>query len=406
MTVGAGLSSGLPASATPLGQIDNTTINAWGAGASATIDADHWQGAEFVANNFEAVTAVVLAVSRHDDGCPSGTTCQPLGDLTVALWTVGSNGLPGRTLSSVTIARSSIPNDTSSPTLVDAAVNYQPFEGQPLFLVLSTPSGTAGESYLWSEYDNTGPQTTAVSTSQGGDWANSTVSQPTAGGYPQLGFQDYYQPGSLISVGTGSTSTNPPPSTTTLVASSDPSVYGQTVSYTATVSPFDGLGRVSIDDGGEPVYGCYDLVPQLVGSSYQVSCTMSVFSAGTRGIEATYSDENYLPSEATVTQVIDPAPTRLEAGPALLGGSSLAPSPFTLNATLTRADNGRAVLGEMVTFTAGGTPICSAVTNPVALATCSATNQAAAILLAGGYRATFSRSGNYAGSAANGALTG
>lgn len=402
LATGGLMSTGRPAAATPTGNIDNSTINAWPAGTSDTVDAGHWQAAELVANHTEGITGVVVTVSRHDDGCASGTTCEPLGDLTVSLWTVAANGLPGASVSSVTIPKSSIPNDSASPALVEADVHASPLEGQPLYLVMSTPTGTGGESYLWSQYDNTSAQTTALSNTQGTEWSDST-SAATASGYPQLGFEDYYNPTAPPSGGVVAGSSLPD-STTALTSSSDPSIYGQAVTFTASVSP-EGNGLVYFTDNAEPVYSCYGVTPQLVNGSYQATCTISVFVAGSRDITAMYYDPNYTASSASVTQVIDPAPTHLSAAP-VVSTSPSSMSPFTLEATLTRADNGRAVLGGTVTFSAGGTTICSALTDPDGVASCGGLNQAAAVLLAGGYTATFRGSADYVASSASGSLIG
>jgi len=78
----------------------------------------------------------------------------------------------------------------------------------------------------------------------------------------------------------------PLPATTTTVASSaNPSVQGQTVTYTATVSPAGG-GSVTFDDGGTPVTGCKAL---SLNSSGQATCQVTYGTTGSHAITAVYS---------------------------------------------------------------------------------------------------------------------
>jgi hypothetical protein len=78
----------------------------------------------------------------------------------------------------------------------------------------------------------------------------------------------------------------PLPATTTTVASSaNPSVQGQTVTYTATVSPAGG-GSVTFNDGGTPVTGCKAL---SLNSSGQATCQVTYGTTGSHAITAVYS---------------------------------------------------------------------------------------------------------------------
>ena len=78
----------------------------------------------------------------------------------------------------------------------------------------------------------------------------------------------------------------PLPTTTTVVASSaNPSVQGQTVTYTATVSPAGG-GSVTFNDGGTPVTGCSAL---SLNSSGQATCQVTYATTGSHAITAVYS---------------------------------------------------------------------------------------------------------------------
>jgi hypothetical protein len=80
----------------------------------------------------------------------------------------------------------------------------------------------------------------------------------------------------------------PLPATTTTVASSaNPSVQGQTVTYTATVSPAGG-GTVTFNDGGTPVSGC---MARSLNSGGQGTCQVTYATTGSHRITAVYSGD-------------------------------------------------------------------------------------------------------------------
>lgn len=80
----------------------------------------------------------------------------------------------------------------------------------------------------------------------------------------------------------------PLPATTTVVTSSaNPSVQGQTVTYTAVVSPA-GAGTVTFNDGGTPVGGC---AGRTLNSSGQATCQVTYTTTGSHAITAVYSGD-------------------------------------------------------------------------------------------------------------------
>ncbi|MGP4002595.1 Ig-like domain-containing protein, partial [Streptomyces sp. 8N706] len=123
-------------------------------------------------------------------------------------------------------------------------------------------------------------------------------------------------------------------STTTLTSAPDPSVVGQTVTFTATVTDplavFTPTGTVDfVIDGGPPVTVALD-------GGGQATLSTSSLSAGPHTAVATYSgDANLDPSSDTDTQQVNPAAT---------------------TTTLTSSPN-PSVCGEPVTFTAQVTPV-------------------------------------------------
>jgi Family of unknown function (DUF6801)/Bacterial Ig-like domain (group 3)/Domain of unknown function DUF11 len=81
----------------------------------------------------------------------------------------------------------------------------------------------------------------------------------------------------------------PVTATTTAVASSaNPSVQGQTVTYTATVRPAGVSGSVAFNDGGTPVTGC---AARSLSSSGQAICQAAYVTTGSHAITAVYSGD-------------------------------------------------------------------------------------------------------------------
>ncbi|MGO8983069.1 MAG: Ig-like domain repeat protein [Streptosporangiaceae bacterium] len=131
--------------------------------------------------------------------------------------------------------------------------------------------------------------------------------------------------------------------TTTLTSSQNPSYPGESVTFTATVSPTDGGGSVNFG-----ITGCTAQPLILVsGSTYQATCTTSSLPVGSNVITASYSgDTAYSPSSDSITQVVRKFPTDLSASIYFNAGQT-----FTVTATLTSL--GHPVPGQTVSFSTG-----------------------------------------------------
>ncbi len=80
-----------------------------------------------------------------------------------------------------------------------------------------------------------------------------------------------------------------------LSSSADPSVFGQAVTFTATITPTDGGGTVAFyaDGSASPIPGCEtQSLTQVSGSTYSATCTTSSLSAGAHTISAAYSGDS------------------------------------------------------------------------------------------------------------------
>ena len=94
----------------------------------------------------------------------------------------------------------------------------------------------------------------------------------------------------------------PPPTTTSLVSNINPSVFGQNVTFTATVSGNSPTGTVAFKDGSTTLAGC-GAVALSAGSA---ACSISTLSTATHSITADYSsDSNNAASTGSLAQVVD-----------------------------------------------------------------------------------------------------
>jgi Bacterial Ig-like domain (group 3) len=158
---------------------------------------------------------------------------------------------------------------------------------------------------------------------------------------------------------------------TTVTSSVNPSVFGQSVQYRASIAggPVAG-GSVTFRDGGVNVSGCVAVL-MTAGAA---SCTASP-TVGAHAITAVYSgDASHAAStSAGVTQTVNADPTSTTIT------STAAPSVFgqsvTLTATVTANGPGAGTPGGTVAFKDGGASIggCTNVAMAAGVATCTTT---------------------------------
>ena len=165
-------------------------------------------------------------------------------------------------------------------------------------------------------------------------------------------------------------------STTTVVAASvNPSVSGQTVTYTATVSsvaPASGTrtGTVAFQDGGVVIASC---AAKAVAVNGTATCAIAYTGPGTHTITAIYSgDANFTASTASaITQTVNLGPTAVALSSSANPSSTGANVTFTANVTATAPASGART--GTVDFQVGGVNIagCSAQVVPASgKATC------------------------------------
>lgn len=194
---------------------------------------------------------------------------------------------------------------------------------------------------------------------------------------------------------------------TSLTSSASPTEYGTPVILTATTQGrLDGGGSVTFSVGGVQIPGCAQV--ELAVDNSQASCSYSQLPVGTDKITANYSgDATANPSEASIIQVVDRAPTVLEATPAVLLLKPPTPELMTLMATL--SVHGQALAGQQVLFTAGNYTLCTRVSDSSGRASCPILGDPpalVALLRAGNYQASYAGSIDYLPSSATAGLIG
>jgi len=119
---------------------------------------------------------------------------------------------------------------------------------------------------------------------------------------------------------------------TTVASSLNPSTFGASVTFTATVVGSAPTGTVNFKDGGVTFGGCGAQALTGSGNTKTATCTTSALTAGTHSIVATYSGDgsNASTSSPTLSQVVN-QPT-LPATTTTVGSSA---NPANLGAAVT-----------------------------------------------------------------------
>jgi hypothetical protein len=156
-------------------------------------------------------------------------------------------------------------------------------------------------------------------------------------------------------------------STIELGSSANPSTFGQSVTFTATVAGQNPTGTVTFNDGA------ITLCSAVALSSGAASCASNTLSVAVHSVTATYGgDTNNIGSTSTMlSQAVDQA----VSSTALV--SSANPSTYGQSVTFTVTVTGESPQGT-VDFKDGGTTVCGAVALSAGQATCATSALSAA----------------------------
>lgn len=185
--------------------------------------------------------------------------------------------------------------------------------------------------------------------------------------------------------------------TTSLALTPNPAGFGQPVTATATVSAGDGGGSVAFYANQKPVTGCGAQPLTQMSNGWTATCTMPSLPLGQTVLEAVYSgDLQSFSSFAQTTETVGKAATTTTASPAQVSKGKAGAYVVTYSATLTAY--GAPMAGRTLSFSAGGTEICTSVTDASGTANCEIgikNNTALKALQKSGYTASFAGDSQY-----------
>jgi len=190
--------------------------------------------------------------------------------------------------------------------------------------------------------------------------------------------------------------------TTALSSSANPSVVGQPVTFTATVSPnppgtwLTPTGTVTFSDGGSPIGTA------TLDASGTATITTTSLAAGAHTITASYGgDNNFSASTGSLTQTVNQPVTATATAVTSSANPSVVGQPVTFTATVSLNPPGAWLTPTgTVTFSDGGSPIGTATLDASGTATITTSS-----LAAGAHTITASYGGDNNFSASTGTAT-
>ncbi len=187
--------------------------------------------------------------------------------------------------------------------------------------------------------------------------------------------------------------------TTALLSSANPSVAGQSVTFTATVSPASGTGMptgtVTFSDGGAQIG-----TATLASGGTATIATASPLAVGIHAITAAYSgDTAFTASTGSLTQTVNQAVTTTTTAVSSSANPAVTGQTVTYTATVSPVPD-----GGTVAFSDNGAPITGCSSLQVATSTGTATCQIS-YKIAGTHPITAAYAGDTAFTASTGSLT-
>jgi hypothetical protein len=253
---------------------------------------------------------------------------------------------------STSTALSEVVNQDGTATAISASADPTVF-GQPVTFTASVGAAAAGAGAptgsVTFSVDGTPQTPVALNNGQ----ASLTTSGLAVGGHTITA--SYNGDGNFSSSSSVSfaQTVNRASTTTTLVSSADPSVFGQPVTITATVAPMAPGAGMSSGTVTFTIDGVAQ--PSVSLNNGQATFTTSTLAVGSHTVAVAYSgDGNFNASNSSLSQAVSNADT------ATTVSSSAAPSVFgqsvLFTATVSAVAPGAGTLTGTVTFTVDGTP--------------------------------------------------
>ncbi|MEU2915105.1 Ig-like domain repeat protein [Streptomyces massasporeus] len=289
--------------------------------------------------------------------------------------------------------------DRASTTTVVGSSPDPSVVGQPVtFTATVTPAAPGAGTPTGTITFNFGDGTTPVTAPLAGDTATVTRAYADRKDVPNTVTATYSGDTDFTgSNGTDTHTVNRASTTTTVGSSPDPSVVGQPVTFTATVTPAapgagTPTGTITFDfgDGTTPV------TATLTNGAATVTRAYTTRSGSPYTVTATYgASPDFSGSVGTDTQTVNPASTTTTVSsspdPSVVG------QPVTFTATVTPAAPGAGTPTGTITFDFGDgtTPVTATLTNGTATATRPYTTRSSGLF---SVTATYNGSNSFAGS--------
>ena len=245
---------------------------------------------------------------------------------------------------------------TSSITRAQMTLTASPnpsTAGNSITVSVTNPCGPHAASELFSYYYGTSPSVTPSNLIKNGSGLTSISWTPPAPGtyYLYVSLSPYPSP--FCTTGNSNIAkqvVNGVASSVVLASSPNPSTYGSSVTFTATVTPSTATGTVNFQDGGSSL----DLAAISNG---QASYSASTLAPGVHSMTASYGGDSLRnPSTSSpLTQIVNKVNTTIAVS------SSLNPSTYGSTVTFTATVTPSAASGT-VQFRSGGVNLGSAVT--------------------------------------------
>lgn len=194
---------------------------------------------------------------------------------------------------------------------------------------------------------------------------------------------------------------------TALSLSRSSSVYGDAVTLTATVTPADDrlgapTGPVTFTANGQ-VVATGTLAPAAGGTGV-ATATVATLPAGEHTLRAVYDGDQVFEGSSSATRPLSVAKRATVVTPA---AAVVSLSPLGLPLGQLRAAvtaGGQPLAGVPVEFRVGNKLVCTSTTESTGVAVCNAASQLLALVLNGGYTATYGGDANHLSSTARGAI--
>lgn len=259
----------------------------------------------------ECNSNVTYQIEYNTSSSPETVTAKVVSSGATATGTTTSlSANPPSSVTNETVTLTASVSPQSGTTTPTGTVNFQD-NGNDISGCSSQPLGSSGTATCQTSFTEGTQNLTAIYSPSGSSFSGSSGSDQ-------------------MTVGRDST-------TTSLSASNSSPSEGQSVTYTATVTPGNSgptepSGSVTFNDGGSPISGCTAQSLTAGSSSSTATCTTSYSSAGSHSITASYdgdSNFNSSPPSSPQTVTVEPSPA-----PAISATTEAAGSVGTTVATL------------------------------------------------------------------------